>query len=107
MKLTLLLLMVGLAAQEPQIGAPPDGPFAFKEGHLCWKQPDQTYNGKTFHECHCVVVACIDGEPAGGHNCVTYCGTKQCVCHADEPCDMDQDPQSPSSVHMRHTSPKE
>jgi hypothetical protein len=90
-KLSLLLLL--LVAQDVQVGTPPDGPYAHKEGYVCWRQPDQVWEGKHFVKCSCKMSACNMGEVMETSDCLTYCGDKQCVCHADEACPMPEDPQ--------------
>lgn len=82
-----LLILILLISQDVQVGRPGDGPYANLDGHVCWRQPDETYNGISYHKCPCKMSACNMGEVMETTDCLTYCGKKQCVCHADERCD--------------------
>lgn len=97
-----MLLLLLLAQDAPvQVGRPPDGPYANLANHVCWRQPDQIYKGITYHQCPCTMSACDMGEVLETKNCLTYCGNKQCVCHADEACpapelpELQDDPLTP------------
>ena len=93
MRFLLILVLLGMLQSTDDVPshAPGDGPYAHKEGHVCWKAPDIEEEKK--HHCECKLVCDNNGNPRDGEkNCVTFCGSKQCLCHADEGCDMEVGP---------------
>jgi hypothetical protein len=84
--LLLVLLSASLSAQSEH------GRWANLVGHVCYKGPEQ--EGETTfpiqHHCDCQFLC--DPAPMEDKRCVTYCGSRQCLCHADESCDAPLDP---------------
>jgi hypothetical protein len=87
-----LLLVIAISVQQvPDRDTPRNGPYENKEGHRCWKHPDQVFNGLTFHQCPCEMRCDEHGDRREDYSCVTACNKgQQCVCHADETCEAPQ-----------------
>jgi len=86
--LLLLLLMTGaLLAQDSN-----HGPYANVPGATCWRR--ETIAEQKQYHCDCKMMCENNGME--DRSCLTFCGSNQCICHADETCDApDVEPAKP------------
>lgn len=90
-----MLLMFLLAAmtppQEPRVlPSHTHGPHANEPLAKCWRGPDESRSdGREFYKCSCALI-CEGIDQREADDCVTSCGTGQCLCHVDEACDVPQ-----------------
>lgn len=78
----LILVLVLVAAQEPDRTTPREGPWAGKAGHFCWKHPSDVFQGRNYHQCGCKMICDEHGNEREDFSCQTSCKRKeQCVCH--------------------------
>lgn len=76
-------LLLAIALQSIGVRpAPGEGPYAHKEGWHCYK--GNTEEKYKLVQCACKQICDEDGNARDDGACLTYCGSKQCLCHVDE-----------------------